>query len=69
MDPFIDDRLGRLALTLNGLDQRERLVARLAQARDIPLASTVGGGYGDDTLAIAGRHVGAILTLGQALGC
>ena len=69
VDPFAEDRLGRLSLTLDGLTRRERLVARLARAREIPLASTVGGGYGDDTMAIAGRHVGAILTLGDALGC
>ena len=69
VDPFADDRLGRLALTLEGLARRERLVARLARARGIPVASTVGGGYGDDTLAIARRHVAAIMTLGAALGC
>ncbi|VVT08920.1 conserved hypothetical protein [Sphingomonas sp. EC-HK361] len=65
VDPFMDDRLGRLALSLEGLTARERLVARLAIDRGIPLASTVGGGYGDDALAIAKRHVGAILTLGR----
>ena len=64
MDPFAGDRLGRLSLTLEGLVQRERLIADLAIARGIPLASTVGGGYGDDALAIAERHVTAILTLG-----
>ncbi len=69
VDPFADDRLGRLALTLDGLERRERLVAGLVRARGIPLASTVGGGYGDDTLAIARRHVDAISTLGEALGC
>ena len=69
VDPFGDDRLGRLSLTLDGLVRRERLVAGLVRARGIPLASTVGGGYGDDTLAIARRHVTAILTLGDALGC
>lgn len=69
VDPFADDRLGRLALTQGGLDRREWLVARLARARGIPVASTVGGGYGDDTLAIARRHVAAILTLAEALGC
>ena len=64
VDPFAGDRLGRLSLTLEGLVQRERLIAGLAIARGIPLASTVGGGYGDDALAIAERHVTAILTLG-----
>lgn len=68
IDPFADDRLGRLSLTLAGLEKRERLVARLMTERGIPLASTVGGGYGDDALAIARRHVAAILTLGEAMG-
>jgi acetoin utilization deacetylase AcuC-like enzyme len=66
VDPFAEDRLGRLSLTLEGLARRERLVARLAIERGVPLASTVGGGYGEDALAIARRHVDAILTLGAA---
>ena len=66
VDPFAGDRLGRLALSEDGLVRRERLVARLAIARGVPLASAVGGGYGDDVLAIARRHVNAILTLGAA---
>jgi acetoin utilization deacetylase AcuC-like enzyme len=66
IDPFGGDRLGRLNLTDGGLSRRERLVARLAIDRGIPLASTVGGGYGEDVMAIARRHVAAILTLGHA---
>jgi acetoin utilization deacetylase AcuC-like enzyme len=66
VDPYAGDKLGRLALTLDGLAARERLVARLAAG--VPLASTVGGGYGDDPLEIARRHVAAILTLGEAFG-
>lgn len=66
VDPFAGDQLGRLALTEEGLAARERLVARLARARAIPLASTVGGGYGLDKLALAKRHVDAVLTLGEA---
>ena len=50
----------------DGLVARENLVARLAIDRGIPLASTVGGGYGADTVALAERHVRAILTLGAA---
>lgn len=63
VDPFADDRLGRLALTRTGLIQRDRLIARLMRERSIPFASTVGGGYGDDALEAARRHVTAILTL------
>ncbi|CAN5258293.1 histone deacetylase [soil metagenome] len=66
VDPFGGDRLGRLALTEAGLVAREDLVARLAIARRVAIASTVGGGYGADTAAIAARHAAAIRTLGQA---
>lgn len=66
VDPFAEDRLGRLALSEPGLEQREALVARLAIERGIPLASTVGGGYGEDVLAVARRHVASIVALGRA---
>lgn len=66
VDPFADDRLGRLALTQDGLDRRERLIAGLAIARGLPLASTIGGGYGTDAMEVAQRHVRSILTLGAA---
>ncbi|VXD03132.1 histone deacetylase family protein [Sphingomonas sp. 8AM] len=66
VDPFAGDRLGRLALSEDGLVRRDRLVARLAIAAGIPLACTVGGGYGDDVMAIAARHVRVISTLGDA---
>ena len=63
-DPFVGDRLGRLALTQGGLDARERLIARLVVERALPLASTVGGGYGTDAMEVAARHVRSLLTLG-----
>lgn len=66
VDPFAGDRLGRLSLSLDGLARREHVIAGLARSLDAPLASTVGGGYGDDALEIARRHVAAILTLGEA---
>lgn len=66
VDPFAGDRLGRLALSEEGLVARDRLVARLAIAAGVPLACTVGGGYGDDVMAIAARHVRVIETLGDA---
>lgn len=68
VDPYAGDRLGRLALTREGLVRRDRLVAALMRQRDVPLASTVGGGYGADVLEIAGRHTATILALGEAFG-
>lgn len=67
IDPLAEDRLGRLALSEAGLVARDTLVARAARDRGIALASTVGGGYGADVMALARRHVASILTLGEIL--
>ncbi|MDI1295247.1 MAG: histone deacetylase [bacterium] len=65
VDAHVDDRLGRLAMTDAGLDARDRLVMRAARARGIALASTVGGGYGADRMAIARRHAACMIRLAQ----
>lgn len=65
VDTHADDRLGRLALSDAGLVARDRHVMGQAQARGIPLASTLGGGYGDDVAAVAQRHATTILTLAE----
>ena len=67
VDPFAGDRLGRLSLTLDGLAEREQLIARLARSRNLPVASALGGGYGHDATEVAQRHVASILTLGAAM--
>ncbi|WP_156677776.1 histone deacetylase [Sphingomonas profundi] len=66
VDPFAGDRLGRLALSAEGLDARDRLVAGLAGGRGLPFAGTLGGGYGDDIMAVAERHVRSVLVLAAA---
>jgi acetoin utilization deacetylase AcuC-like enzyme len=65
VDPHGGDRLGRLALTDAGLDARDRYVMRQALARAIPLASTMGGGYGADRMAIAHRHAACMIRMAQ----
>jgi acetoin utilization deacetylase AcuC-like enzyme len=65
VDPFAGDRLGRLALTRNGLVARDRWIAEFARTRGLPLASALGGGYGSDPMEVAERHVVSILTLGR----
>jgi acetoin utilization deacetylase AcuC-like enzyme len=67
VDPYGGDRLGRLALTQQGLDDRDAFVAGLAKARGLPLASTLGGGYGADAGEIAARHARTILNTGRIL--
>ncbi len=54
-DPYYDDRLGRLALTKQGLLERDRLVLGLCARAGVPVAVTMAGGYArdiDDTVEI-----------------
>jgi acetoin utilization deacetylase AcuC-like enzyme len=54
-DPYREDQLGGLALTIEGLKRRDELVFRVARARDIPVMVTFAGGYArrvEDTVAI-----------------
>jgi acetoin utilization deacetylase AcuC-like enzyme len=68
VDPYAGDRLGRLALSLDGLRARDHWIAAQARARGLPLASALGGGYGDDGMEVARRHVASIMALGAAYG-
>lgn len=63
VDPHMEDRLGRLALTDAGLEARDRFVIREARRRGIPVASALGGGYGDDQYAVAMRHARSMLAM------
>lgn len=56
VDPHGDDRLGRLSLTDEGLERRERTVISFFRERGIPLCGVIGGGYSRDAQAVAARH-------------
>jgi len=66
VDPHVDDQLGRLALSDDGLTGRDQFVAAACIARELPLASTLGGGYGTDRALVAARHARSILALADA---
>jgi acetoin utilization deacetylase AcuC-like enzyme len=54
-DPFEEDLLGGLGLTLEGLRERDRRVLEGAAERGVPAVVTLGGGYArqvEDTVAI-----------------
>ena len=54
-DPYREDQLGGLDLTIEGLKKRDELVFRVAKTRDIPVMVTYAGGYAqrvEDTVAI-----------------
>lgn len=63
VDPHTEDRLGRLALTDAGLAARDRFVIAAARRLGLPVASALGGGYGDDQRAVAARHAASMLTM------
>jgi len=54
-DPYCDDQLGGLKLSLEGLVRRDRLVFEKARAKNISVAVALAGGYArrvEDTIQI-----------------
>ncbi len=67
-DPYREDQLGGLALTMEGLGKRDALVMEYARNNRCPVVITQAGGYArrvEDTVAI---HVGTILAARDAAG-
>jgi acetoin utilization deacetylase AcuC-like enzyme len=67
-DPYKEDQLGGLGLTIEGLKKRDELVFRVARARDIPVMVTFAGGYAqnvEDTVTI---HCNTVIAARDALG-
>ncbi|WP_197409560.1 histone deacetylase [Erythrobacter sp. YT30] len=62
VDPHNDDKLGRLALSDEGLERRDTYVLEAARSRGLPIASALGGGYGDQH-EVAARHARSMLTM------
>ena len=59
-DPYREDQLGGLNLTIAGLKKRDELVFRVARARNIPVMVTYAGGYAQnvaDTVTIHSNTV------------
>jgi acetoin utilization deacetylase AcuC-like enzyme len=48
-DPYLEDQLGGLALTIEGLKRRDQLVFDIALSRRVPVAVVLAGGYARDT--------------------
>jgi len=64
-DPYCEDQLGGLSLTKEGLKQRDRQVFKEARRREIPVVTTLAGGYArrvEDTVRI---HVNTIVAARQ----
>lgn len=61
VDVHGDDKLGRLALTDEGLERRDVYVIEETRKRGIPVTSALGGGYGQDPREVADRHARSML--------
>ncbi|MBZ9809239.1 MULTISPECIES: histone deacetylase [unclassified Mesorhizobium] len=56
VDVHAEDRLGRLALSNDGLRARDAMVIGHFRSRGIALCGVIGGGYSTDVAALAARH-------------
>ena len=56
VDPFHGDKLGRLSLSWQGLQERDLFVIKTCVERDLPVACVVGGGYSKDSKEVGQRH-------------
>ncbi|MCB0210534.1 MAG: histone deacetylase [Anaerolineae bacterium] len=57
VDPHQADRLGKLALTDEGLFKRDKFVLESCLFHGYPVATVVGGGYSKDVTVLAYRHI------------
>jgi acetoin utilization deacetylase AcuC-like enzyme len=66
-DPYKEDQLGGLALTIEGLKQRDELVFRVAREHEVPVMVTYAGGYArrvEDTVTI---HCNTVVAAAEVL--
>jgi len=67
-DPYREDQLGGLSLTIEGLKRRDELVFRVARARNLPVMVTYAGGYAqnvEDTVTI---HSNTVIAAKEVFG-
>jgi acetoin utilization deacetylase AcuC-like enzyme len=60
-DPYKDDRFGRLAITKEGLAQRDRLVLQHLYQAGLPIAVTMAGGYARNVQDTVDIHFQSVL--------
>lgn len=65
-DPYVGDRLGRLALSIDGLARRDRTVVQACRTRGLPLAMVMAGGYAADLTDLVTINVNSVAELARA---
>jgi acetoin utilization deacetylase AcuC-like enzyme len=59
-DPYVNDRLGRLAISKQGLAERDQIVFDLCRLYNLPTAVVMGGGYARDVNDVVDIHLQTI---------
>jgi acetoin utilization deacetylase AcuC-like enzyme len=60
-DPYREDQLGGLGLTIEGLNRRDELVFRAAKAQGIPVMVTYAGGYARNLADTVSIHCNTVV--------
>lgn len=66
-DPYSEDQLGGLALTMEGLQRRDRMVFDAAQRHGVPVMVTLAGGYAHNVSDTVQIHVNTAHALAEVL--
>jgi acetoin utilization deacetylase AcuC-like enzyme len=66
-DPYREDQLGGLSLTIDGLRERDRMVFQHARRHNVPVAITLAGGYARHVADTVKIHVNTIVSARDVL--
>ena len=66
-DPYYEDQLGGLALTIAGLKKRDQLVFDYARRSGIPVAITLAGGYARHVADTVDIHINTFLAASEVI--
>ena len=66
VDTYINDQLGGLQLSEDGLRERDRRIINTVLDKEIPLVVTLGGGYTTDPTDVARLHANTVAEASQA---
>jgi acetoin utilization deacetylase AcuC-like enzyme len=56
IDVHSNDKLGLLEMTSEGIFERDKVVLSHFKKKQVPIATTIGGGYGEAHQEVAQRH-------------
>ena len=67
-DPFENDKLGRLKISMDGLRQRDEIVLEYAHERGVPIVTVMSGGYAADINDTVEIHCNTIRAVKNVFG-